>query len=287
MEQTLLPEEIVVIDASEESKRASLEELVRATGIRLVHVPAERGRTRQLNIGIRKARGDPVIIVDDDVVLHRDFLKAMVGAFEDDGREVGAVQGTMVNDTFGASPFRVLRGLFLLPQHTEGSPGKLLRSGYYTMPVRPARPVESEAVRLTATGFRKHVLEEFQLDESLVGYALKEDIDLSYRISRRYRVLIIPDARFFHVKTPTARIAVREKARMHIINNYWFFSKHLGGPFRNEVAFVWSMVGRLGLQVYRTAITRDPAHVLGTLDGFNDLFRGRGLESRAGTRSAR
>jgi GT2 family glycosyltransferase len=275
VDQTLPPEEIVVIDASDEAHRSSLEDLVRPKGIRLVHLPARRGRTRQLNTGIRTSRGDPVIIVDDDVVLDRDFVRAMVDAFESGGPQVGAIQGTMTNDTYTYSPFRVLRALFLLPQHTKRQPGRLLPSGYYTIPVRPPRPTDAEAVRLTATGFRKHVLQQFGLDESLDGYALKEDIDLSYRVSRRYRVLVIPDARFLHLKTPTARIDVREKARMHVVNNFWFFSKHMRGPMKNAVAFMWGMVGRLGLQICRTVITGDPGHVLGTLDGLGDVYRNR------------
>ena len=168
-----------------------------------------------------------------------------------------------------------MRSLFLLPQHTKDSPGKLHRSGYYTIPVQPSEPTESEAVTLTATAFRRHVLEEFGLDESLGGYALKEDIDLSYRISRQYRVLVIPDARYHHLKTPTERIGVREKARMHVVNNFWFFSKHLHGPIVNDVAFAWSLVGRIGLQMCRTVMKRDPRYVLGTLDGFVDVLRNR------------
>jgi GT2 family glycosyltransferase len=275
VDQTTRPEEIVIVDASEESQRWPLDDLVRSAAIRLVHIPARRGRTHQLNVGIRASRGDPVIIVDDDAVLDREFVRAMLRAFEDGGQDVGAIQGTMANDTYTPSPFRVLRRLFLLPQHTKRSRGKLLRSGYYTIPVRPAQPIEAEAVRLGATGFRRHVLHQFFLDESLDGYALKEDIDLSYRVSRQYRVLVIPDARFLHLKTPTARIGVREKSRMHVVNNFWFFSKHMRGPIMNDVAFAWSMVGRVGLQMYRTLVTGDPGFVLGTFDGFVDVYRNR------------
>jgi GT2 family glycosyltransferase len=177
--QTVLPDELVVVDASDDARRASLDDLVRPTTMRLVHLPATRGRTRQLNLGIGAVRGDPVIIVDDDTVLEPGFVEAMVRTFEREGPALGAVEGTMIGASYATPVSRVLRTLFLLPQHTRESPGRVRPSGYYTIPVQPSRPTESEAVTLTATAFRRHVLEEFGLDESLGGYALKEDIDLS------------------------------------------------------------------------------------------------------------
>lgn len=275
LEQDVLPEEIVIVDASDVPPPTPLEEEMRATGIRLTQIAAPRGRTRQLNIGIRACTGDPVIIVDDDVVLEPGFMRAIVAAFQREGPELGAVQGLMVNDVLRPWPARALRALFLQARHTKDSPGRVLASGYYTLPVRPSHPVRADAVRLTAAAFRRHVLEEFPLDEQLHGYALKEDVDLSYRVSRRYRVMVDPGARFRHLKTPTARIAVREKSAMHVVNNFWFFSKHLRGPLRNELAFAWSMVGRMLAELGRSLVKRNPDHALGTLDGLRQVYRAR------------
>jgi GT2 family glycosyltransferase len=151
----------------------------------------------------------------------------------------------------------------------------MLRSGYYTVPIRPSTLTRAEAVRLTATAFRRQALLEFPLDEDLHGYALKEDIDLSYRIGRRYLVVVNPDARFQHLKTPTARIAIREKSAMHVVNNFWFFSKHLRGSRLNELAFAWAMLGRLGAELARSVVKREPAYALGTLDGLRTVARER------------
>ena len=62
---------------------------------------------------------------------------------------------------------------------------------------------------------------------------------------------------------------------MHVVNNFWFFSKHLHGPIVNDVAFAWSLVGRIGLQMCRAVTKRDPRYVLGTFDGFVDVLRNR------------
>ncbi|MDP9300558.1 MAG: glycosyltransferase family 2 protein [Actinomycetota bacterium] len=272
IEQRVLPDEVVIVDGSSPPAPPPLQEELLAKGVRVVPLRRAPGRTAQLNMGIRAASGDPIIIVDDDVVLEPRFVGSMLEAFERGGPTLGAVQGTMQNDVFRPWPARALRSVFMQSRHTRESPGRMLRSGYYTLPVTPSRPVEVEVLRLTACAFRRDVLREFLLDESLHGYALKEDIDLSYRISRRYQVLAIPDARFWHIKTPASRIGIREKSAMHVVNNFWFYSKHLKGPIRNRLAFAWGMTGRLGSELFRTVANRNPDYALGALDGLREVF---------------
>lgn len=279
LEQDVLPSEVVIVDASSPPVPPPLHDELVARGVRVVALHAAPGRTAQLNEGIRASSGDPIIIADDDVVLERGFVGSILEAFEKGGPELGAVQGTMRNDVFRPWPARALRSVFLQSRHTRESPGRMLRSGYYTLPVAPSRPVDVEVLRLTACAFRRDVLREFPFDESLRGYALKEDIDLSYRISRRYRVLAIPDARFWHLKTPTARIAIREKSAMHVVNNFWFHSKHLKGSLLNRLAFAWGMTARLGFEVLRTVAHRNPDYALGALDGLREVYRRQGFRA--------
>src|SRR5918999_5181443 len=68
IEQTALPRELCIVDASEEaSARAEIEELCAAAGIELEYVfPAPRGLTVQRNLGIDRSTGDPVFFLDDD-----------------------------------------------------------------------------------------------------------------------------------------------------------------------------------------------------------------------------
>jgi GT2 family glycosyltransferase len=282
LRQDRLPEELVLVDATPGSPTAPLAGEIAAAGIRLRAIASPPGRTRQLNAGIAACTGDPVIVVDDDVVLESGFVRAIVEAFEREGPGLGAAQGLMLNHVLRPWPLRALRAVFLQARHTRSAPGRVLPSGYYTLPVRPTRPVPAEAVPLTATAYRRHVLEEFPLDEALSGYALKEDIDLSYRVSRRYRVIVEPAARFRHLKTPTARIGAREKSAMHVVNNFWFHAKHLRGSAGARLAFAWAMTGRLLAEVGRSIVARDASFVLGTLDGLREVYRSRG-RVRAGT----
>lgn len=276
IDQRVLPDEVVIVDASSPPAPTPIREELLSKGIRVAPLRAAPGRTAQLNVGIRAASGDMIIIVDDDVVLEPRFIGDIVQAFQTGGPRLAAVQGTMRNDILRPWPARAFRCIFMQSRHTRRSPGRMLRSGYYTLPVAPTRPVEIEVLRLTACAFRADVLREFLLDESLAGYALKEDIDLSYRISRHYQMLAIPNAGFLHLKTPTARIGTREKSAMHVVNNFWFYSKHLKGPVLNRLAFAWGMTGRFGFELLRTVTKRDTAYFGGALDGLREVHRRRG-----------
>ena len=76
--QSQLPDEVIVTDdGSGEETRAVLARIARGFPCRLVHVWQEdRGfrAARARNRGIAAARGDYVILIDGDMVLHRDFV---------------------------------------------------------------------------------------------------------------------------------------------------------------------------------------------------------------------
>ena len=42
--------------------------------------------------------------------------------------------------------------------------------------------------------FRRNVLDEFRFDEQFKGYSFMEDCDISYGVSRKYKVMFTPFA---------------------------------------------------------------------------------------------
>jgi GT2 family glycosyltransferase len=275
LDQTVLPDEIVIVDGSERPTGEGLRAMVERAGVRLQYITTVPGRTRQLNLGTRAATGDPVFIMDDDVRLEGSFHEAMLRVFEAGGPELGGVQGTMIDDTFRSLPARAFRTIFLLSRHTKNGAGRLLPSGYYTTPVRPSEVREAQGLRLGGVGFRRRVFDEFSFDESLEGYALKEDIDFSYRVSRRYKLVVSPHARFRHLRAPAARLGVRAKSRMHVVNNYRVFRKNLDGTRAQKLAFLWAMLGRSLYELARTVVRCEPGYIQGYIEGLREILRRR------------
>jgi GT2 family glycosyltransferase len=161
----------------------------------------------------------------------------------------------------------------LMSRHTRDGRARLLPSGYYTTPARPTGIREAEALRLCGLAFRRKVFDDFMFDEALETYALKEDVDFSYRVSRHYRLLIAPGARFRHHKTPTARMSVRARSRMHVINNHRLFVKNLDGTLAQRVAFGWAMCGRAIYELARSVVKLEPGYFLGALEGIRQITR--------------
>lgn len=274
--QTMLPKEAVIVDASDRPDQSWMRDLLSGYDISLVYLATTPGRTRQLNAGIQASSGDPILFVDDDVELDERFHEEILEAFASEGEAVGGVQGSVINDTLRPLPMRAFRTLFLMSRHTKDGNARLLPSGYYTTPARPSANREAEALRLCGLAFRRKIFDEFSFDEELHGYALKEDVDFSYRVSRRHRLLVAPAARFRHLKTTNARIDVRAKSRMHVVNNHRLFTKNLEGTAVQRLAFLWALCGRLIYELLRTVVKRDPDYVLGTLQGLREIARARG-----------
>ena len=69
VEQTVLPQEVCIVDSSAEAPtRAEIETLCANVGLRLDYMqPAPRGLTVQRNMGIDRTTGDPVFLINDDV----------------------------------------------------------------------------------------------------------------------------------------------------------------------------------------------------------------------------
>jgi GT2 family glycosyltransferase len=276
--QTVLPTEVVVVDASDRPGEEGIRDLLADGSVQLRYLRAAPGRTRQLNLGVRESSGDPILFLDDDVELDMRFHEMILAAFEQGGDEVGGVQGRIIDDVRPTPLGTAFRALFLLSRHTKDGAARLLPSGYYTTPAYPTQIQEAQALRLGGTGYRRRVFHEFDFDESLGegGYALKEDVDFSYRVSRRYKLLVTPHASFSHFKSPTSRISIRQKSRMHIVNNYLLFRKNLEGSPLQWMAFSWAILGRVIYELGRTLRGRNPDYLLGALEGIIKVLRSKG-----------
>lgn len=268
--QGLLPEEITIVDGGEDGIEGALRELIEPTGVRLTYLRSAPGRTHQLNEGVRASCGDPIFFVDDDAELDPDFHEALLRVFGDTP-DIGGAQGCMDNNQCRTWPLRVFKAVFLMSRRTKDAPGRILTSGAYTIPVRPTAPRKSEALWLGATAFRRGVFDEHSFDESLTGPCAEEDIDFSYRVGRSHGLVVVPDARFTHVPAAAGRAPLRDRSRIYVSNSYRFWHRYIGGRGRHEMAFLWSMTGRLGSELLKSTLTGRSGYLLGTIDGLREI----------------
>ena len=115
--------------------------------------------------------------------------------------------------------------------------------------------------------FRKSVFDEFKSDESFYGYSLGEDTDLAYRVSRKYQNIYTPFAKVLHNKSQSARANRYAVMKMEMENLYYIFTKNFPQNFKHKLAFGWSILGLLLVEIVRGMIERDISRVKGLISG--------------------
>jgi GT2 family glycosyltransferase len=132
--------------------------------------------------------------------------------------------------------------------------------------------------------FRRAVFQHQRFDNILPGYALKEDVDFGYRVSRHYLLLQIPKARCEHMESPRNRLNSHLGMRVYLGNQVYLHRKNMPQDLRHQTALWWGLFGLLLWFTARAIIERDAGLVTGLIAGAWDQLRGRGLldpETRA------
>lgn len=269
-QQTRLPDELVVVDASEQEAQF-IQELLKSYDFvfdRIQYLQAPPGLTRQRNIGFKASEGDIIFFFDDDTVLAPDYIETIMAVFEHDedgriGGAIGRIQGVTTTKRWG---IRWLQKWFYLASSGDG---RFKASGLPTWPHWNDKEADVEAVSGCQMSFRKHIIEEEPFDENLTKYCYMEDDDIGYRVSRRYRIRYVPDALCEHHVSPASRLKRRETARMLVVNQYYLFRKNISAkPLTYPLAM--SLLGHLLLSIR----LRDLQGLLGTIDGIAAIFKG-------------
>jgi GT2 family glycosyltransferase len=288
--QTVLPEELVIVDSSDATPtRAEIEALCSSAGIKLdFHHPAPRGLTVQRNVGIDRSTGDPVFFVDDDVWLDPDCHAEVLKEYErwgttgrlgerPDQRPLGGVRATPKRPARPSLGTRIYRRIFGIGGWWPEASGKV-RAGFYAEGVSDSAGVRKlEYFNGWFMSYRREVFEHERFDEALAGYGYKEDIDFSYRVSRRYTLVQTPAARCDHLKSDASRMSSHQLQRMNLANQFYLHRKLMPQTTFHKAALWWAWVGLFILNIGKAAQTRDPGLVTGMLAGAWEQLRGRGL----------
>ncbi|MDQ3962323.1 MAG: glycosyltransferase [Actinomycetota bacterium] len=277
--QTVLPAELCIVDSSDDTPaRERIEAMSNDVGLKLsYHHPAPRGLTVQRNFGIDRTNGDPVFLIDDDVYLAPDCHAECLAEYARWGPELGGVRASAINPVDSSRPAKLWRKLFGIGGWWPENSGKL-RAGFWIEGIS-----SSSGVRKTDCfvgyfmSFRREVFEHERFDEALSGYGHKEDIDFTYRVSRRYTLVQTPTAKCEHMKTQTARMPAFHLQRMNLGNQFYLHRKNMPQDFRHRAALWWGLLGLFILNVGRALKHNDHGLVTGMIVGAFEQARGRGL----------
>jgi GT2 family glycosyltransferase len=264
-----LPDEAFVIDAAADAsaRETVLDFQDGAVPVRYLHT--EPSLTRQRNIGIDEASGDVIVFLDDDVQLPRDLFAKLARTFADP-TVVGATGWVKEprRDRIGG-PESFVRRLFV-----GGSPkmaGRFTRYGYprYIAVADTLRDVEFMPGCFMSV--RRELAAEVRFDEQLGAYALAEDEDFSYRLSRHGRLIYMPDVVVEHEKLGFRSFDSREFGRLVVKNRAYLFRKNFPQTRLARFQFNLLLLKLVGHRV----LNREWSGALGILEGMARLVRKR------------
>jgi GT2 family glycosyltransferase len=240
----------------------------------------------QRNAGIDRTSGDPVFFIDDDVELAPDCHERVLEVYAEWGTKAGGVRATPVRPARPSLLTRMYRRFFGIGGWWPESSGKV-RRGFYAEGISDSAGVRKiEYMNGWFMSYRREVFDHERFDEALSGYAYKEDIDFSYRVSRHYTLVQTPHARCDHLKSGSARMSSHQLQRMNLANQFYLHRKLMPQTRLNKAALWWALTGLFILNLGKAVQTRDSGLVTGMVAGAWEQARGKGLVDPATERTA-
>lgn len=251
LRQTRLPEEVLIVDDSDTDETAKLARdnyfVFLSSEIILKHL---RGNEENMsisaarNLGIAESSGEIIFLIDDDVILHKNYIEEILKIYEEYPMAKG-VQGYIVNGVFAFLNFgnfvlNAIKKIFRLG-HVEKN--KCTLRGGLTYPYSPDGVIQCEWLHGTNMSFKKEVLASFRFDENLRKHSIGEDVELTSKIHKRYphSLFMNPRAKLFHIQTHRKVDKYIKYANIPYL--VYLFTKNQEPNLRNTVLFIWFLIG--------------------------------------------
>ena len=244
-DQTVFPFEVLVVDDSDDVKTQDLVEKMDSEffrkGIELRYL---RGGGNSLaharNVGASQMKGEIYCGVDDDVILARDYIEQIIKFHHDHPDAVG-VQGNFLYRGLSSVFSNAVKRVLFSPCFQKDR--SVVWAAGMTFPFPLTKTIRGQWLSGTNSSYKRQVLKGFKWDENLVGYSLCEDMDISYRILRKYpnSLYVTPYAKAYHKFSPVARITPESLIHMEVAYTTYFFFKNFRLTLPNMVEYVLSM----------------------------------------------
>ena len=253
--QTTLPKEILIVDDSDNDEIENLiehrKDKFKGKDILLRYIKNEREKSLTIarNIGIENSAGDIILFLDSDVILDRGYIKKILKVYKEKPQAMG-VQGLIQNDKKEKGMILKLAAIFARSFYIhldEKNKFRLLPSLGTSWPSFVDEIINCEWLSGANQSYRREILEEFRWDENLKKYSEGEDLDLPYRIFKKYphSLFLTPYAKLIHNASQEGRHLKREVIYMGEIYMLYLFYKNIDQKLKNKLIYLWSRIGRV------------------------------------------
>ncbi|MFC1709282.1 glycosyltransferase family 2 protein [Candidatus Omnitrophota bacterium] len=240
--QKFFPREIIIVDQSTikispEKLQSIIPSSVEST---YIYDPNISGATQARNIALGQAKGEKVLLLDDDIILLDNSLDNLLSIFDKDiGGEIAGVGGSATNEApsllqlvgvklFCHGPFSFWNNQITFDHKAKNSSNVLMRSS-----IIPAG----------ASCVKTEVFKNFRFDENLVGYTHGDDSIFGYQASSKYKFFLYSGFRFYHKKRSQATKDKGKNIERQIVWWFYFFNKYVKKTAFNTLCYAWSFFG--------------------------------------------
>jgi GT2 family glycosyltransferase len=228
--QDALPAEVILIDASrDDASHKVANDFAEGFAARGCTIRWESaviaGAAPQRNQGVMLATQPVIAFFDDDIVFDKSCLASLHKALMSDAR-IGGVNAMITNQRYfppgwvSRSMFRIMRG-----RAQTSYAGCLLGPAINMLPEdRDDLPeiVPVEWLNLGCTLYRREALPCPPFPGFFGGYSLMEDVALSVRVARDWKLANVRTARTFHDSQPGAhKDNVAALSKMELVNRHY------------------------------------------------------------------
>jgi len=245
--QTLYPDEILIIDSSENKETENLLEKNVFPNLKYFNVPPEyKGLTKQRNYGIKKVDDDITIVcfLDDDIILDLDYFKKLIGTYSEYPGALG-IGGYITNEILwnkveseNYSPSIkeyyydgyvrkdgvrfVIRKIFDLD--SDVPPGYFPAFGHgrsigFIPPSSKTYSVENFMGGVAS--YNKEIFDKIKFSDYFSGYGLYEDADFCFRLNKLGSLYVNTAAKCEHHHAPSGRPNYFNYGKM-VLRNGWY-----------------------------------------------------------------
>lgn len=237
--------EIIIIDNSEDTDgvvRNILNNKLSLTPLRYF-TNYTNSLTSARNIGVEKAIGDYIVLIDDDVILNNTYLEQLLNIFIDNPNIVGA-QG-YIQYAIRPAWRELFHRLFGLYHHRTNS-CRVLHTGNVTYPQPLTKMIRCQWISGCNQMYKRQILQEIRWDEKLIKYSDGEDLDHSFRVYSKYKngLVIAPSIPVIHLESKEGRSIGYDLILMREVYGWYLQNKLFpDSPFA-VMAYLWSRLGR-------------------------------------------
>jgi len=231
--QSFQPAEIVVVDASDNDETHSLcHSNVQGISTTIIyHRALQKGAAVQRNQAIQHATQPYILFCDDDILFEPNCIRDLWQTLNQD-ESLGGVC-TLITNCHYTSPGRISRALFyfLNGQVEDSYAGKCIGPVLNLLPEdRDDLPtvVPVEWMNSTCTLYRRAAMPDPPFPTHFVGYSLMEDVILSLRVGKNWKLANVRTAKIFHDSQPGEHKSdPAVLAKMDLVNRHYVMTQVL------------------------------------------------------------